>query len=116
MTMGCDRRIVIVHEEEVGEIVASDGIEGMPFRMVELAFAADLVCFLVPVMHNGDFATERVINVITSGRKRDGFGFAGFRQPKSECGYKIPVKVKAGNFGYFLRSAFIGHGKGAGQF
>lgn len=67
MSVGCNRGVVVIHKEEIPEAVTSDGIQSMGFRMMELSFAADLMRFLMAVMHDGDFAAERVINVISSG-------------------------------------------------
>ncbi|GBR02510.1 hypothetical protein AA0229_1710 [Gluconobacter cerinus NRIC 0229] len=74
--MSGDGRVVVVYQKKVCEIIAANSIQGMVLRAMKLAVAADLMRFLMSVVHDGDFATQGIVNIVASGRKRDGLGFS----------------------------------------
>lgn len=108
--------IVVVNQKEIGEVVGSHGIERMAFGVVELAFAADLMGFLMAVMDNGDFAAQGIIDVEAADRKRDRLRLMGLGQTQPEGRNQIAVQIQARDFRNFFGRALVRHGKGRGQF
>ena len=76
MPMSGDGRVVVVYQKKVCEIIAADSIQGMILGAMKLSVAADLMRFLMTVVHDGDFAAQGVVNIVASGRKRDGLRFS----------------------------------------
>ncbi len=114
--MGCDSGIVVVDQKEIGEVVGPHSVERMAFGVVELAFAADLMGFLMAVMDDGDFATQRIIDIEAANRKRDRLRLMGLGQSQSEGRNQIAVQIQARDFRNFFGRALVRHGKGRGQF
>lgn len=116
MPVRCHGGIIVIDQEEIGKIVGPHGIKRMAFGVVELAFAADLMGFLMAVADNGDFATQRVIDIEAPNRKRDRFCFTRLGKPQSEGRNQIAIQIESGDFGNFFGRALVRHAKGRGQF
>ena len=116
MPVGCNSGIVVIYQKEVREIIAAHSVERMAFRMVELAFAAHLMGFLMAIPDNGDFAAQGVIHVGAADRKRDGLRLMGLGQPKSECCNQIAIQIEARDFRNFFGRTLVRYRKGRGQF
>lgn len=116
MPVGGNSSIVVVDQKEIGEVIGPHGVERMPFGMVELSFTADLMGFLMPVMDDGDFATQGIIDIEPADRKRDRLRLMGLGQSQFEGRNQIAVQIQARDFRNFFGRALVRHGKGRGQF
>lgn len=72
MAMCCNIGVVIVDEVEVREVVTSNGVKRVALGMVQLAFAADLMGFLVAIADDRDFSAQRVIHIYAPDGQGDG--------------------------------------------
>lgn len=108
--------IVVIDQEEIGEVVGAHGVERVPFGVMELAFAADLMGFLMAVMDDGDFAAQGIINIEAANWKRDRLRLMSFGQSQPEGRNQVAVQIQARDFRNFFGRALVRHGKGRGQF